>query len=166
MGGPTSYDDDIYDWAHEQAAGLRRLAETRPEISNVLDWSNIADEIEGVARTELHQAESFLRLMLLHLLKLASAPEAPAAMHWRAEIAVSHDDLLKSLSRAIRRKVNLSKAWQLALRQAQVQLHLEGDRLLDDLPRDCPVALEALAADPLDVETARRRIRDSATANG
>ena len=38
------YDDDIYAWAQEQAAALRRLAETRRDLPNELDLG-----IPGVA---------------------------------------------------------------------------------------------------------------------
>src|SRR3954447_26417050 len=70
------YEDDIYAWAQEQAGVLRRLAETRRDLPNELDLENVAEEIEDVGKSELSNVESFIRLILIHLLKLASAPES------------------------------------------------------------------------------------------
>ena len=50
MDQPSLYDDDTVTWADQQVAALRSLA-TRPELSNVLDWDNVAEEIEGVGRS-------------------------------------------------------------------------------------------------------------------
>jgi len=66
------YDDDIYAWTQQQAEVLRRLAETRRDLPNELDLENVAEEIEDVGKSELHRVESFVRLILLHLVKAAS----------------------------------------------------------------------------------------------
>lgn len=138
MDGGTSYDDDIYAWAHEQAAVLRRLGETRHDLPNELDLANLAEEIEGVARLELGAAESLIRLMMLHLLKIVSAADARPVRHWRAEVMGFHDQLSRTATPSIIGKVRSDRLWRLALEQAQAQLDLEGDRPTGGLPTACP----------------------------
>ena len=45
------YDDDIVSWAEQQAAALRELA-AKPELSNVVDWENLIEEVETLGRSE------------------------------------------------------------------------------------------------------------------
>ncbi len=164
MDAPAIYEDDVYAWAHEQAALLRRLGRGKPGLPNALDLENIAEEIEGVARTELHRAESFLRLVLLHLIKIASAPQASAVEHWRAEVDQFHLDLLRSLSSSLKPKIELDKRWRLAIRQAQARLAQDGDRVVGGLPDSCPLSLDDLAEEPFDIDRAVERLIRSATA--
>src|SRR5215210_7847095 len=77
------YDDDIYAWTQQQAEALRRLAGTRRDLPNELDLENVAEEIEDVGKSELHRVESFLRLIWIHLLTAASAPQARSQRKWR-----------------------------------------------------------------------------------
>ena len=39
----ADYDTDILEWSEEQAAALRNLGRSRPDLSNELDWDNIAE---------------------------------------------------------------------------------------------------------------------------
>jgi hypothetical protein len=63
-----SYDDDFYSWTIEQAHLLRagQAAE--------LDWSNIAEEIESMGRSERNQLTNRLAVLLAHLLKWQFQP--------------------------------------------------------------------------------------------
>jgi len=63
------YERDYYTWAQEQARALR---ERRIEE---IDWINLAEEIEGLARSEKHALQSRIARLLEHLLKLAYARE-------------------------------------------------------------------------------------------
>ena len=62
------YERDVLAWSQHQADLLRRLG--RGERVNDVDWANIAEEIEDVGLSELHAVESFLNLIIVHLLKL------------------------------------------------------------------------------------------------
>jgi len=48
----SDYDVDLYAWSRQQGALLRRLAAGERVNDTDLDWTNIADEIEAVARSE------------------------------------------------------------------------------------------------------------------
>ena len=75
MDQPSLYDDGAVAWAMEQAAAVRALGQ-RPELSNVLDWHNVVEEIESVGRSEIDRVESALSRVLIHILKHVSAPTA------------------------------------------------------------------------------------------
>jgi len=61
------YQRDIYTWALEQAHALRerRAAE--------LDWDNLAEEVEDLARRHAHALQSNCEVLIAHLLKLTHA---------------------------------------------------------------------------------------------
>src|ERR1700742_556734 len=50
-----------------------------------LDWSNIAEEIEDVGRSQLHAVESLLVQALRHMLKAEAWPLSRDAPTWRAD---------------------------------------------------------------------------------
>lgn len=163
MESMTSYHDDIYAWSQEQAAALRRLAETRRDLPNELDFVNIAEEIEDLGSSELHRVESFLELLLRDLVKVASAPGAPPVRHWGGEIKIQHASVSKEYRRSMRQMIDLDVLWQRAVLRADADLDQHGDALLADLPAACPFSLEELSASAFDREDAIRRLR---TASG
>jgi predicted ATP-dependent Lon-type protease len=65
-----SYQHDPYSWALEQARALRqrRAAE--------LDWDNLAEEVEDLARRDAHALQSNCEVLIAHLLKLAHANDS------------------------------------------------------------------------------------------
>jgi len=65
----TLYDRDFYAWATEQAAMLRAGK------FSAMDVENIAEEIDGMARSERRELTSRLAILLTHLLKWQMQPE-------------------------------------------------------------------------------------------
>lgn len=63
------YELDAYGWAMAQAQLIRERR------FDEIDWDNVAEEIEGVAKSEQRAAESALRLIMLHILKWLHQPE-------------------------------------------------------------------------------------------
>jgi hypothetical protein len=72
----TAYETDVAAWVREQAQWLR---ERRFEA---LDIEHLADEIEDVAKSEEHELERRLAILLAHLLGWSHQPER-RAKHWR-----------------------------------------------------------------------------------
>ncbi|MBV8360820.1 MAG: DUF29 domain-containing protein, partial [Deltaproteobacteria bacterium] len=66
--GKDLYERDYYTWALEQARALRARS------SEALDWENLAEEVEGLARTEARELKSRLEVLLVHLLKWRYQP--------------------------------------------------------------------------------------------
>jgi Domain of unknown function DUF29 len=62
------YEQDFVGWTEQQARLLREAA--AQGINVPLDWANLAEEVEGLGRSELRALESQLHRLILHLLKL------------------------------------------------------------------------------------------------
>lgn len=98
----TLYREDVFAWSKEQASALRSAA--RGGSNPKLDWENLAEEIESVGISQLHELKSHIRNIIEHLLKLqysrASYPRngwaesiyAESIYNARDEIEVVLDD--------------------------------------------------------------------------
>jgi hypothetical protein len=164
MDRATAYDEDIYAWSQEQAAALRRLAQTRRDMPNVLDLEHVADEIEDVGKSELRAVESALELLLRHLVKLASAPDAPPTRHWRKEVLIQHRAVRGDLKNSMMQLMSLDEIWDVAKARADAALDNHGDALVAELPERCPFSLDELLAEPFDVDEAASRLRAAGVA--
>jgi hypothetical protein len=158
----TLYEEDICAWAEQQAAALRRLAATRRDLPNDLDWENIAEEVEDVGNAQRSAAESFLRLILVHLIKLAAAPQAPPARHWRAEVITFQIELLAKLTPSMPGRIDRDRIWARALKEARARLAAEGvepdDATLLPLKlQECPFQLDEFATENFDVDAVLSR---------
>jgi len=142
MSEQSLYDADILLWSERQAEVIRRLGRTRRDISNELDVKNVAEEIESVGRSELAAVESRIRLVFVHLMKLALEPDADAARHWRGEIAAFHYEARRRFSPSMRQPLDLDELWRSA--REQVMLSHEGAQgpAVTNLPIESPIVLE------------------------
>lgn len=111
------YERDILTWSEHQADLLRRVA--RGERVNNVDWAHVVEEIEDVGLSELNAVNSHLRLMLLHLLKLASWPDNSAVRHWREEVAGFQAEAVQRFAPSMRQRIELDRLQALALKQLQ-----------------------------------------------
>lgn len=158
------YDEDIYAWAQQQAATLRRLGETCHDLPNELDLENVSEEIEDLGSNRKDAAESFIRLILVHLVKLVAAPEAASANHWRKEIVTFHNELLAKLTRSMWAGIDLETLWRRALKEARAGLKADEANGFDEAPifsaqrQGCPVDLLTLAAEDFDTDQALTRL--------
>jgi hypothetical protein len=152
------YDEDVYAWAQQQAEALRRLAEARSDVPNELDLENVAEEIEDVGKSELGKVESFIELILIHLIKAASVPNADPSRAWSKEVRVFRAQLLKNLTRSMRAKIDIDELWRLARLRADVDLTKEGDQILAELAPSSPVTLDDLTGPEFSFEAAAARI--------
>ena len=73
------YDRDVLAWSAHQADLLRRLA--RGERVNDVDWAHVVEEIEDVGLSQLNAVRRYLRLMLVHLLKVHGWPASSSLRH-------------------------------------------------------------------------------------
>ena len=82
------YDTDFFAWTKDQAEALRAAKHVAsPASSNrPLDWDNIAEEIEGLGKSQREALASQIRRILRHLIKLEfSSAEAPRE-GWRRSV--------------------------------------------------------------------------------
>jgi Domain of unknown function DUF29 len=84
--GRSLYERDYYTWALKQARALKnhRFEE--------LDWPNLAEEVEDLARSEKRELRNRLKVLLAHLLKWQFQP-GRRSRRWEATIAVQRAEL-------------------------------------------------------------------------
>jgi Domain of unknown function DUF29 len=135
------YERDVLAWSEHQADLLRRLA--RGERVNDVDWTHVAEEIEDVGLSELHSVESFLNLILLHLLNLRASPDSLACGHWRSEIVGFQSSLGRRFSPSMRQRIGIGELYTDAIDQLRA-----GDPGAP-LPVDNPFTLDHLLNDDI-----------------
>jgi hypothetical protein len=141
------YERDILSWSEHQAALLRRLA-VGERVNEAIDWPHVIEEVEDLGRAELHACESLLRQAMLHLLKLRSGADQPAA-HWRAETLGFLADAALRFTPAMRQRIDLGRLYARARHQAVTA----SDLPMPPLPETCPWTLDSLLADSPDLDT-------------
>ena len=122
------YDRDFVLWTEEQAALLRSA-----EGSDLLlDWDNLADEIESLGRSQRTVLKSQIRRVLRHLFKLVASPAAEPRGGWRATIRdarVEIEDVLED-SPSLRHEIAdiVAKQAHSAAKLAAADLERHGER--------------------------------------
>ena len=134
------YERDILSWSEHQADLLRRLA--RGERVNDVDWEHVVEEIEDVGLSELHSVESFLDLMLVHLLKVRGWPDSPSLAHWRGEIGSFQKNAARRFAPSMRQRIDLAKLYRDAVEQL-VGVDYDGVAPLA-WPAVCPFTVDEL----------------------
>jgi hypothetical protein len=163
MGETAGYDDDVFAWAEQQAAVLRRLS-TRRDLPNELDLVHVAEEIEGLGISELRAVESHLENILVHLLKLWADPTSLAAEHREDEIFAWQADLLRRITPAMRRRIALDALWAGVLRRTERRFRRlpavaqERVATLAAAQPACPWSLDDLCDPDFDPATALHRL--------
>ena len=154
MPADTLYEDDIVAWAQQQAQAIRELARSRPELSNTIDWENIAEEVDEVGQAPVKQVASLLRQFMLHLAKALSDVGSSSLNRWRAETAVFQADARDRFTASMRGKLDVDKLWCEALRAAAPSLADHGAAIAADLTTASPLTLDELISSDLDLDRA------------
>lgn len=81
----SDYEGDVALWSEQQGALLRRLAAGEP-VNVAPDWTNIAEEIETVGRSERAALASHVSMIIEHLVKLQASPAATPRAGWEDTI--------------------------------------------------------------------------------
>ena len=158
------YEIDCYTWAMQQAAAVRGRDHA------AIDWENVAEELEGLARAEARLWTNLCGRAIEHLLKIEyyDCPTDRVLRHWQREVeAFRHDmaDTIRDNPGLLGRYGELyARAWRIGRRKAANRLTeytesnvaeglqdpISGKKLhhLWDrrLPRENPYAQEHVAA--------------------
>ncbi len=115
-----------------------------------LDCVEIAEELEGTARSDEHALESFLERLLKHLLKWRYEPHRQSAS-WRVSIQNSRSNIQNRLadSPSLRPRLPtlIARAYEKARRSAGVEMKLD-QRVWDEKsPSSCPWSVAQLLSD-------------------
>lgn len=134
------YDTDFYRWTKQQAAALAAGK------AKGIDWSNVAEEIEDLGKRERNGLDSFLDVIVLHLLKLAYQPERETSS-WHGSIIEhrrrAHRRLRQSPS--LRREVAdmITDSYASVRRQTAAETRLP----VEAFPAECPWTAEQVLDD-------------------
>jgi hypothetical protein len=79
-----AYDADLVLWAEGQAHALRVAAATESNLG--VDWPNVAEEIQGLARSERSALASNVATVIEHLAKLEASPAIAPRIGWQETI--------------------------------------------------------------------------------
>jgi hypothetical protein len=130
----TSYDTDFYRWTQAQAEALR--AKDWP----ALDVSNLAEEIESLGKRDRRPVQSYLVVLLQHLLKWAYQPDERkrrgAGWPDSIEEACRQIELILHDSPSLRRQLPDFLAW--AYPHARRKAARETRMSLATFPEACP----------------------------
>ena len=130
-GGVTSdYDTDILVWSEQQAALLRRRAAGELLNEADLDWSNIAEEIESLGRSDRRELRSRVATILVHLIKLEASPATDPRAGWRVTVLEQRAGLRDVLrdSPSLTRTVAAVIAEEIEVAREIAAISLAGDR--------------------------------------
>jgi hypothetical protein len=131
------YEADFVAWLTEQAG---RLREARP---NVIDWENVAEELEGMGRAERHAVASQLCRLMAHMLKWRYQPKR-RGRSWRLSILDSRDRIERLLedSPSLRNELPdmVAVEWPRAVRWAGNETGIDRGAF----PADCPWSLDEM----------------------
>ncbi|BAW79956.1 hypothetical conserved protein [Candidatus Nitrosoglobus terrae] len=117
----STHDTDYYAWTYETAAKLRQGK------FNEVDMNQIAEELEEMGRSERHELENRLAVLLAHLLKWQYQPDR-RGNSWRLTI----DEQRVRIRRVLKQNPSLkpklaesaSEAYLIAIPQAARETHL------------------------------------------
>jgi hypothetical protein len=134
------YGHDILAWSAREAERLRRVA--RGERVSDVDWAHVVAEIEDVGAAQLNAVRSYLRQMLVSLLKRHAWPDGASAVGWRAEVMAFQADAEQRFAPSMRQHIDVGALYAKATRQ------LRG-AVIDDAPPlpwpdSCPLSLDEL----------------------
>jgi hypothetical protein len=138
--------EDFHAWLLDQAQTLRRLA---PKLSS-LDCAEIAEELEGMARSDEHTVQSSLEVLIVHLLKWQYQPR-PRSRSWRVSVQNARSDIRDRLtdSPSLKAKVPtlIGRTYGKARRTAGAEMEFDERAWDKRSASSCPWNFEQLVSD-------------------
>jgi hypothetical protein len=129
----TLYETDTAAWSEHQAAALRAAA--RGGSNQLLDWDNLAEEIEDLAKSRRLRLRSQIVRIIQHLVKLEYSPAIDPRKGWRRTIRQARIDIegvleeSPSLKREVPRLIEKETARAVQLGILDLEDHDEIDQM-------------------------------------
>lgn len=137
------YERDYFAWTQDQAAALRRHAETLPNAP--IDWSNLIEEVEDFGKQLRNGLRSQLRQILHHLLLIASSDRLEPRAGWMDEVDAARDQIADRITATLRQdlRAELPTLYARARRAAVAKLLRYGEvDAASSMAVYCPWTLE------------------------
>ena len=129
------YERDFYRWATKQAA---RMREKQLELEALgIDWTNVAEELDTLGRSEKRELRTRLGVLLLHLLKWLYQP-THQSISWRLTIEEQHDSVAEILADNPSLKPMLDPTLKEVYKDARRKAISESGLGQGAFPPDCP----------------------------
>ena len=127
------YETDFHEWAEIQAELLRNRS------ANALDWDNLAEEIEALARSDRREIRNRLVVLCAHLLKWEFQPHL-RSNSWRGSIREAR----RQIGDLVEESPTLAPypGTKLATAYSHGREDAEAETGLPDLPVDCPWTID------------------------
>ena len=125
------YSTDYHNWLKTT------IEQLRCGQFSALDLENLIEELSAMGKTDLRTANSLIKQIIIHRLKLDKLPDIEPRKHWQKEINNFQDQLEDLLSASLKAKINLEKIYSRAKRNFLIDYALE-------LPQECPYSLDDL----------------------
>jgi hypothetical protein len=148
------YEKDFYLWVHEN---LRLL---KNKEYSLVDWENLMEEIEDMARRELRSLISFMAVILEHLYKWENFRDREDMGHsWKKSINNARNELdtIFETYPGIRKKAaeELPTAWRIAVKRLVRWFEEDENHYLakkyfgrlpteKDFPQECPYTFQQI----------------------
>jgi len=138
------YDRDYYAWILDQ---VRALRERRVED---VDWQNVAEEIEDLARSERRGLRSQMARLVEHLLKLEHARGIFRSYNtrgWRVSVRSARRQIRQLLSESPSLRLELPQLLAQAYEDGRLEALREPGLSEHELPDSCPGPFEQMMDD-------------------
>ena len=96
-------------WSAHQAALLRRRAAGELVNDAEIDWTNLAEAIEDVGRSQLNAVEFLLAQALRHMLKAEAWPSHRDAPSWRADAIDFRQQAKRRFTESMRQQIDVAQ---------------------------------------------------------
>ncbi len=134
------YDTDFYLWTRQQAELLRQ-----GQLQS-LDFENLAEEIESMGKSDRRAVESYLGVIILHLLKWRYQGER-RGNSWRLSIDNGRYRLARRLKDSPSLKAQVAQIVEEEYAQARKNATGETGLPLGIFPERCPFTVEQVLGD-------------------
>jgi len=132
------FEQDFYAWTQQQAQFLKNRQLDR------IDWTQIAEEIEDMGRSEKRQLASRLEVLVMHLLKWQFQPNL-RSRSW--ELTIKEQRL--RLNRLLEENPSLRSNIETVLTQSYplAVVRAEQETGLSNFPAICPYSLKSILSE-------------------
>lgn len=136
----TAYESDFCQWTSEQATLLRA------GMLSDIDFVNLAEEIESMGNSDRRSLGSYLRNIIMHLLKHVYQPSRRGTS-WESSIALGRIEIATLIAESPSLKTKIMPAVEKVYPDARRLASRETGLPLSTFPETCPFTIDQILGD-------------------